>query len=223
MTSLSQTNRIDGASVLIGADNAVSPDAEGFDNLHRSMYQHFRAHRSGADNVILCIPLYMLAPPLLDLPVLYLGKGQDLSISCRFLPAADCCLGNPASAGGAMSYEIKNAMLLTVKSVLDAPRIAAIQSNSIGPMPIVKNISFKTPAISSLSREFSIPKGHFVRRVLLSMNPRQGGPSAINTATLANILSNTVGKLKSPCNMSVPIPFTFLELKFGSQSMTIRG
>jgi hypothetical protein len=115
-----------------------------------------------------------------------------------------------------MSYQVKNAMLLTVKSVLDAPRIAAIQSNSIGPLPIVKNISFKTPAISSLSREFSIPKGHFVRRVLLSMNPRVGGPSAVDTDTIANIVAVTATKLKSPCNFSIPIPFTFLELKFGS-------
>jgi hypothetical protein len=122
-----------------------------------------------------------------------------------------------------MSYQIKNAMLLTVKSVLDSPRIAAIQSNSVGPMPIVKNISFKTPAVSALSREFSIPKGHFVRRVLLSLNPRVGGPADVATATIANLVGAAPGKLKSPCNTSIPRPFSFLELKFGSQSMTIRG
>lgn len=158
----------------------------------------------------------MIAPPLLDLGVVYLGKGQDLSISSRFLPANECMIGTPLSAAGVMSYEVSNAMLLTVKSVLDAPRIAAIQSNNIGPMPVVKNISFKTPAVSSLSREFSIPRGHFVRRVLLSMHPRVGGAAAVDTATAANIVSAVVGKHKSPCNMSIPIPFSFLELKFGA-------
>ena len=114
-------------------------------------------------------------------------------------------------------------MLVTVKSVLDAPRIQAVRSNVVGPMPIVNSISYKVPASTSVSREFTIPKGHFVRRIMISQHAKTGGPANVNANGKDNIVAAAVGKLKNPLHFMPPIPITFLELKSGSQSMTLRA
>lgn len=224
-TGSSFQTKIDGQTIVIAANNIIGTDPDGYNALAAQLYGHFRQHRVGSGNSVICaVPLYMWSPALLDLAIVYLGAGQDLQISGRFLPAPHCCLPLPGDDNATdMSYTVSNAMLITVKSVLDAPRIKALREQVVGPMPIVNAVSYKVPASTSVSREFTIPKGQFIRRIMISAHSKVSGKCAAVNNGIANLVSNANGKLKNLIHYMPPIAIDYLELKNGSQSMTLRA